>query len=254
MSQHSPDVTAHRDWLTSWVELPDGGEVVDFGCGAGDALLDLAKRASTSDVRFVGVDRSESAIAKAQARATAGAAIDFTVADLAVPLPFGSASIEVAYSNNYLECVPDVDAFVHDVARILRPGGQVVFGHWDWDTQVFNGEDKVRIRQLVHAFADWQQDWMDHADGWLGRRLSGVFGSGGLFDGVTHARTMVNTEYGEPWYGYARAQDFRALAKRDLVPPEDVEGFLGEQEALAAAGRYCYSITGYVYVGRARAT
>jgi hypothetical protein len=57
------------------------------------------------------------------------------------------------YSHNLLEYLADPPAFAHEVARVLSPRGQAVVAHWDWDTQVFAGHDKARIRRLVSAFA-----------------------------------------------------------------------------------------------------
>lgn len=52
------------------------------------------------------------------------------------------------------------------------------------------------MRKIVHAFADWQQAWMDSADGWMGRRLWDLFNSNGLFDGGVYAHVMTETVYG----------------------------------------------------------
>ncbi|MQA91860.1 MAG: hypothetical protein GEU90_16835 [Gemmatimonas sp.] len=154
------------------------------------------------------------------------------------------------YSNNLVECLGDSAAFAKEVARVLRPEGQLVVAHWDWDSQVFDGADKARIRRLVHAYADWQQAWMEHSDGWMGRRLWGVFHSSGSFTGSVHARVLINTEYSAPWFGFANARAFRSLVERGLASAEDVEEFEREQEALRHQWRYFYSITGYAYVGR----
>lgn len=136
------------------------------------------------------------------------------------------------------------------MARILRPGKTVVMAHWDWDSQVFDGTDKALVRRLVHAFADWQQDWTDDADGWMGRRLWGLFSATGLFDGEIHARVLTNTAYAPSSYGHARTHDFRSLVERGMVAADDYERFIADQEALNAQGSYFYSLTGYVYVGR----
>jgi hypothetical protein len=143
--------------------------------------------------------------------------------------------------------------FAREVARILKPGGWAVIAHWDWDSQLFDASDKPLVRRLVHAFADWQQAWMDYSDGWMGRRLWGTFAATGLFEGTLHARVLTNTVYAPPWYGHARAQDFRALVKRGLATEQDYHWFIGEQEALSTQGRYFYSLTGFAYVGQLRA-
>ena len=178
--------------------------------------------------------------------------MEFRQARLEVQFPLGDHEFDVAYSSNLLECLADPAAFAREVGRILKPGGTVVIGHWDWDSQVYGGSDKALVRRLVHAFADWKQAWMDYADGWMGRRLWGIFNQTGLFDGTPHARVLTNTIYSEPWYGHERANDFRSLVKRNLASADDVATFMAEQEVLATAGRYFYSITGYAFVGRRR--
>ena len=228
--------------------------VVDLGCGSGEDLGLLAAQHGGADVRLIGVDVSADAITAASAALTADRRIALCCAPLDGRLPFDDASVDVAYSHNLLECLSDPAGFAREVARVLRPGGRVVAAHWDWDTQAFDGADKTLVRRLVHAFADWQQAWMAHADGWMGRRLWGVFQGAGLLDGALHARVLTNTAYEPACFGYENAHAFRALVRRGLASAEECERFLAEQVALAAAGRYVYSITGFAYTGRRAAT
>jgi hypothetical protein len=109
------------------------------------------------------------------------------------------------------------------------------------------------VRRLVAAWADWQQAWMVHADGWMGRRLRGIFEATGLFDGELHARVLVNARWAVGSFGYENAQAMRALVRRGLATAGDHERFVHEQERLAADGRWFYAITGFAWVGRRRA-
>jgi hypothetical protein len=101
----------------------------------------------------------------------------------------------------------------------------------------------------VHAYADWQQAWMAHADGWMGRRLRGVFDATGRFAGEVHARVLTNTRFEPPCFGHENALAMRSLVKRGLAAAEDCDSFLDEQRELHASGRYFYAITGFAYVG-----
>ena len=175
--------------------------------------------------------------------------VSLSCAALDRQLPFGDGTVDIVYSHNLIECLPDPSGFALEAARVLRPGGRVVVGHWDWDSQLFDGSDRALVRRLVHAYADWQQAWMAHADGWMGRRLWGVFQRSALLEGRVHARVLTNTAYEPGCFGYENARTFEALVRRGVVPTEDCERFLAEQAALAAAGRYFYSITGFAYVG-----
>ena len=249
MTELPDDVKAHREWLLGFVPCTDGMIVADIGCGTGDDLRALSIRISDPAARFIGVDSSEKSVAAASELSNRESRLSFLRHHLQRQLPFDSAYFDVVYSNNLLECLADPGKFSREVARIVRPGGTVVMAHWDWDSQIFDGEDKSRVRRLIHAFADWQQPWMEHSDGWMGRRLRGIFGGQGLFDGNIHARVLTNTSFAAPWYGYARAQDLRALAERRLVSAEDLAAFLEDQSILQSQSRYFYSITGFVFVG-----
>lgn len=245
----SDDLRAHREWFLSFVDLPDGGTAVDLGCGNGDDLLLLADRHAGRAVRFVGIDATPD-VAAYMARSAGDPRISLVRHRLGVSIPLTDASVDAVYSHNLLECLEDRAGFAREVARILKPGGVAVMAHWDFDSQVLDAGDKDAVRRLVHAYADWKQPWMERADGWMGRRLWGTFAPLGLFDGVVHARVMVNTTYAEPWYGHARVRDFERLAGKGVLAREDVRRVLEDVEALAREGRYFYSITGYAYVGR----
>ncbi len=250
MTEPSPDRSAHRAWLVGLTGALDEGVVVDLGCGRGEDLCLLAARHAGAGVRLVGLDASPNAVAAASAALQTDPRAAVRCAPLDRRLPFDDASVDVAYSHNLLECLPDAAGFAREVARVLRPGGRLVAGHWDWDSQIFDGSDKVLVRRLVHTFADWQQAWMPHADGWMGRRLWGVFQEGGLLDGTLQTRVLTNTAYEPGCFGYENAHALGALARRGLVPAEDLERFLADQVALATAGRYFYGITGFAYVGQ----
>ena len=242
------DRAAHREWLISLTEMPQGGFAVDLGCGRGGDILLLAQRHPSAG-GLVGVDSSQESLAAAAETARALPQVRFELASLDRRLPFDDESIDLVYSHNLLECLTDPPGFAGEVARVLRPGGQAVMAHWDWDSQVFDGVDKPRVRRLVHAYADWQQAWMASADGWMGRRLWGVFNATSRFTGGIHARVLTNTAFESPCFGYDNAQAFRSLVKRGLATSQDCEAFIAEQAELHATGRYFYSITGYAYVG-----
>lgn len=91
--------------------------VLDVGAGTGIVASGLAQLGFT--VR--GVDLSHAMLTTARSRI--GASV--MVAD-AARLPFGSASIPQAVSVWFLHLVGDIGDVMHEVARVLRPGGRWV--------------------------------------------------------------------------------------------------------------------------------
>lgn len=223
--------------------------VLDVGCGKGDDLQRMAQVA-LEGVHLFGIDSSATAIEAARAATEGDTCFSWHQANVSEYLPFADGQFDALFSVNLLECVADKDALMAEMARVLRPGGQIVCAHWDWDTQTINGADKALVRKIVQTFSDWQQDWMPACDGWMGRRLWPTFQRSGLFTGRIETYTLTNTEFAPGWYGYDQIQAFGALARRGLIAPDDYTRFYDDVTAQAARGEYFYSLTLYVYVGK----
>ncbi|MFE6052821.1 methyltransferase domain-containing protein [Kitasatospora sp. NPDC056446] len=144
--------------------------VIDLGCGAGPTLLALSRVAP--EAALVGIDRSDEFLQRArQGLQGHRGPVMAVAADLRTLLPCGDASADVVLSYNTVECLPDPEQLLAEVARVLRPGGRAVLAHVDFDSLVIAGADADLDRRVCHAFADDVQSWMDHADGRIGRKL-----------------------------------------------------------------------------------
>ena len=98
----------------------DDGEVLDLGCGTGYGSFRLSRVAR----KVIGGDISVEAVE--YARGHYGAPnLEFAVLDATV-LPFGDASFDVVCSFETIEHVDNPKKLVHEVARVLRPGGTFV--------------------------------------------------------------------------------------------------------------------------------
>jgi SAM-dependent methyltransferase len=101
----------------------DGLDVIELGCGTAYVSAWLARRGA----RPVGVDLSENQLATARAmQAQHGIAFPLIHASAeAVPLPDAGFDLAVSEYGASLWCEPD--AWVAEAARLLRPGGRLVF-------------------------------------------------------------------------------------------------------------------------------
>ena len=77
---------------------------------------------------------------------------------------------------------------------MLAPGGHFLLGHNDLDTIVFSSSELDLTRRLVHAFADTQEEWMDAADGTIGRKLPAIARRAPLEQVETLAWVVLDTE------------------------------------------------------------
>ena len=108
--------------------LPPGATVVDIGCGAGMDLL-LAARAVGPEGRAIGVDMTESMAERARtaARTLGATQVEVRPGD-ALDLPIESGSVDFVISNGVLNLAPDKGRAFSEVARILKRGGQFLYG------------------------------------------------------------------------------------------------------------------------------
>jgi len=116
-----------KDFLR-WLELPDGLDWLDVGCGTGGVSEVILQRAQPRSVR--GVDSSAGFVEHARAHVTDPRAA-FKVGD-AQSLPVGSAQFDAAVSGLVLNFVPEPALAVREMKRAVRPGGVVAAYVWDY--------------------------------------------------------------------------------------------------------------------------
>lgn len=240
-----------REYVYSLIDLDGVRSALDLGCGKGYDLHRIGDMLGP-DARLVGMDGSEKAMEAAKSEVGGDPRCELILADAAQPLPFADGEFDLVYSRDMLECIPDKDALIREVHRVLRPGGRVVFVHWDWDSQAIDGTDKDLVRKMVHTFGDWQQKWMADVDSWMGRRLWRTFKRSGLFEGKVYPYVVTDTEYAPGSRGYGTINDFEVLVRRGMVSHEEFDRFIGDIRALAERGEFFYAVTTYIYVGRRR--
>ncbi len=102
------------------------GEVVlDRGCGAGTDLL-IAAQMTGPDGRAIGVDMTATMLTRARESAAEMGLTNVELHEALIErLPLEDASVDVVISNGVLDLVPDKDAVMDEIDRVLRPGGQL---------------------------------------------------------------------------------------------------------------------------------
>lgn len=102
---------------------PVGLRVLDVGCGGGLLAEELAALGCVVS----GVDPSPGSIATAERHAAAGGlTIDYRIGP-GEALPYPAASFDLVTCVDVLEHVAEVGAVLSEIARVLRPGGIVVY-------------------------------------------------------------------------------------------------------------------------------
>lgn len=132
-----------------------GGEVLEVGVGTG-----LSLETYNSALRVTGMDYSEDMLRKARAR-VAKLGLDH-VAELrqmdARSLEFPDASFDTVAAMHVLSVVPEPERVMAEIARVLRPGGQVVItNHFRHERGVWAG--LARAAAPLERVLGWHSDF-----------------------------------------------------------------------------------------------
>lgn len=136
------------DWMQA--AGASGPATLDLGCGDGFFASLIADTPFT-----IGFDPDEASVRKA---ARTGA-YQLALAGDATRMPFADASFDSVMSNSVLEHIPDVDAVLAELKRVVRPGGRLLlstpshrFGEMLLGSDLLRG---VGLNGLARAYTRW---------------------------------------------------------------------------------------------------
>ena len=116
---HAMTAGLDRRWrrLAAETVVRPGDAVLDACCGTGD----LAIAGERAGGRVTGLDFSERMLVRARGKS---GTVDWVLGDVTA-LPFDDASFDAVTVGFGIRNVPDLDVGLAELARVLRPGGQV---------------------------------------------------------------------------------------------------------------------------------
>jgi SAM-dependent methyltransferase len=129
-----------------------GRDVLDAGAAAGEHSAWLVAHGA----RVVALDASEAMVRLARARL--GDAATVLCADLARPLPLADASFDVVLSSLTLHYLEDWVPTLRELARVLRPGGRLVFSTHHPFITLEMVDDYHALRRVDDAFGNFADE------------------------------------------------------------------------------------------------
>ena len=118
--------------LVQRLELPDGGRVLDLGCGFGEWLLAALEEFPTAE--GVGVDTSTPAIEEARQRAEQRQLTQRVTVEQADAAEWEGGPFDAVLCIGATHALGGLGPTLTAVRRHLRPGGRVLLGDGFWET------------------------------------------------------------------------------------------------------------------------
>jgi len=220
-----------------------GNRILDAGCGTGDDALALGDLVG-SEGEVVGIDKSESLIEEAKARAAETSTVMFQTGDI-MELSFPNGAFEASRAERVLQHLPDPRGALAEMCRVTRPGGRVALGDADWETCIVAAPDAdPEITEAVTA-----GEWADTLNPRIGRQLYALARAEGLTEIEIDPTTVVLTDFelaSEVLYLEGRLAEMQDAG---VLSSDRADRWL---EAVQSAGTdeqlFC-SVTGYTVAG-----
>jgi arsenite methyltransferase len=239
----TPDVIGQRQAVLRALGLGHGEQVLDVGAGPGLLAADLAHAVGAKG-RVEGIDSSEPMVALARARCAALPWVAFRQGD-AIELPYDSQTFDAAVVTQVFEYVQAVDRAIAELHRVLRPGGRVVILDTDWDSVVWQTDDRARMARVMAA---WEEHFVHpHLPG----ALCPLLRRGGFVPDRPSVLALLNTDYRAGTYSAGMITMIRGfVAGRRGVTAAEADAWAEELAARGAAGTYFFSLNRYLFFAR----
>jgi len=218
--------------------------ILEVGCGSG-VLCRMVATDIQPDGCVVGLDISRRFLIEAQKYAFQEGVADQITFECGAgeSLPYINAAFDSAFAARLLLHTIDPDAVVHEMVRVVKPGGRVVIMDWDFDSIVVDHPERELTRRLLH----WRNDHHG-GDNWSGRQLWRRMVSAGLQSlAVQPVVTVVHNEA----EGLTQSLWRAAQVSRDngAISPDEHDDWVDILKERIRSGTFFASIVYFIVSG-----
>lgn len=111
----------YEDCLYKMLSEERYSRILDLGCGDGAFTIKVAQRIECNNVSGIETNRDK-------ARKAEALGVKVFISDLNQAFPFEDSCFDIVLSHFVIEHIFDVDNFVKEIRRVLKPGGCAIIG------------------------------------------------------------------------------------------------------------------------------
>jgi len=225
------------------LELHNGLNVLDVGCGVGDDLIDMAEVVGPSGV-VTGLDSSEILLKIAGEKIKNSNGNIKLVKGNALSLELDDQTFDRCKIDRTLQHISDPKKALIEMYRVLKPGGIMLAFDNDWETFMFSCGKKELVREVANYWCD------SFASGWVGRYLYTFFKELGLKNIKVYPKTLVITDLEKSDEVFDLFQTIEHCMKKHIISDSEAKDLLDEMKEQDKSDRFFSSYTGFIAIGK----
>jgi len=223
-----------------------GEHILDSGCGMAANATALLEHLN-GKCRITGIDNSEPMLAIGRQNIgdhRFGKNIELRYGD-SHELAFPDDTFDAAMLIQVLEYSKEPIRMLNETKRAIKAGGRIFVADTDWDTLVWNSNQKEKTRKIV-------LEWSDHeADGWQGRRIYEYLKKAGFNNIEGGVYPMFETSFNPDSYSFLLTRLITEYLQRtEKMAGLELENWIEDLKDKDRSGHFYFSLNRYAFVAR----
>lgn len=230
------DLVARRTAVMQMLNPVTGEHMLEVGCGGGVYAQEVAKSVGASG-RVCAIDVSDDQINAARERCADLPWVECEKMDV-LNLRYEDGLFDAVYSVQVLEYVSALDEALHQMSRVLKPGGRMILFATNWDSVTWYSQNPQRMKQVLQV---WEQH-VPHNN--LPTILAPRLRAAGLQPLRQQPVPILNMSYHQNTFSYWIARTIQQfVVERKLISPEEADAWLSEFDQLEQQRAYFFCST-----------
>ena len=225
------------------LDIQPGDTVLDAGCGLGYDARRMAELVTNSG-QVIGIDASHGLIREAsRLHSEHKHPLQFITGDIR-KLAFADSTFSQCRIDRVLQHVEQPDRAIHELFRVLKPGGMVLAYENDWGAFTISSSDQDTTRAVENYWCH------SFTNGRIGRNLTALFTEAGFTNTSASSMTSTVNEYKLANEFFNIEETVDRLVDSNVLPKAKGQAWINDLRTRDKKECFSIELTAYIATGQ----